>query len=484
MFVNDRARALKAASLTILFLMSVTASAAFAQNGEMPLSGSKEAVALFNQGRQKTENLENPGTLFDQAVQKDPNFALGHIYAGQNNRDTQKHLGIALQLIDKASPGEREWILAAKALNDGDGAGRRTHLENLLKLHPKDKRAHSLMGIYYRNNGDETSALRHFNEAISIDKKYAPAYNNIGYSNMALGKMGDAEAAFKSYIKLIPANPNPYDSYAELLMRNGKHSDSIAQYNMALAKDPSFLASYRGIGNNHEYMGDFANARLAYQKMFDKAANDGQRDQALVYMMNSYLAQGDSKKALEYNDKRLAVAEKDNDAATLYGLHSLAAFVSLEAGNLAGAAEHFGMADKLINDPSLTGNAENRRFNSRVGRARLMAAQGNFEEANKEVLIMQEFVSTRQNVNLRRGYEQTAGFVALHNKDYAKAAEHFAKTNPTDPYMWYYRALALEGAGDSSGAADLYRKIAGWNRLVVTGYAVVRPKAIAKLQSK
>ena len=87
-----------------------------------------------------------------------------------------------------------------------------------MKLHPNDKRVHTQMAMYYRNIGDETTALRHFSESTKLDKKYAPAYNNIGYSNMAVGKYDEAEAAFKTYIKLIPNNPNPYDSYAELLM--------------------------------------------------------------------------------------------------------------------------------------------------------------------------------------------------------------------------------------------------------------------------
>ncbi len=114
-----------------------------------------------------------------------------------------------MTLVDKVSPGEREWILAAKEQADGNLAGRKGHLEQLLKLHPTDKRVHSQMGFYYRSIGDDTTALQHFTQSVKLDKNYAPAYNNIGYSNMALDKYADAEAAFKTYIKLIPKNPTP-----------------------------------------------------------------------------------------------------------------------------------------------------------------------------------------------------------------------------------------------------------------------------------
>jgi tetratricopeptide (TPR) repeat protein len=308
MITDKIGRGLSTAILVMTFLIAA-APAAFAQSGEMPLTASKEALTLFKQGLEKAENLQDPGTLFDQAVQKDPNFAFGYLYAGQNNRERQQNLQKAVSLADKASPGEREWILAVQDQNNGNQAGNFAHLEQLLKLHPRDKRVQSQMAFYYRRSGDETTALKYFNESVKLDPKYAPAYNNIGYSDMALEKYADAEAAFKMYIKLIPDNPNPYDSYAEMLMRTGKYDESIKQYNMALSKDPAFIASYRGIGNNYAYKGDYGKARETYQVMFNKASNDANRDQALSSTMNAWLAEGIVDKALEVNDQRIAMAE-------------------------------------------------------------------------------------------------------------------------------------------------------------------------------
>ena len=58
------------ATLAVLILGLVFVPILRAQNKEVPLTGSKEAVALFIQGREKVENLEDPGTLFDQAIEK------------------------------------------------------------------------------------------------------------------------------------------------------------------------------------------------------------------------------------------------------------------------------------------------------------------------------------------------------------------------------------------------------------------------------
>jgi tetratricopeptide (TPR) repeat protein len=457
--------------------------AAFAQSGEMPLTASKEALSLFRQGLEKAENLEDPGTLFDQAVAKDPNFAFGYLFAGQNNVEFRQNLEKAVSLADKASPGEREWILAQQDLNNGNQVGARAHLEKLMQLHPRDKRVHAQMGNYFRGIGDETSALKHFSESVRIDKNYAPAYNNIGYSNMGLGKYAEAEAAFRTYIKLIPNNPNPYDSYAELLMNTGKYDESIQQYSMALAKDPTFIASYRGMGNDYAYKGDYEKSRAMYQMMYDKSTNDGTRDQALSSTMNAWIAEGKIDKAMEVNSRRIALAEKAGDVQAMWNLHNLAGFVNVETGNLDAAARQYEMASKLAGDPSLpAAQAGTRRFNAGVQRARYLAATGDFAGARKELDAAWAFVVESKNVNQERNYNQAAGYLELKQKNYAKAGEFFAKANPNDPFVWYYSAVALEGAGDTKSAAANYRRIAGWNQLDTTGHALVRSRAMERAQ--
>jgi tetratricopeptide (TPR) repeat protein len=447
----------------------------------MPLTASKEALALFVQGRDKVENLEDPGALFEQAIQKDPEFAMAYLFAGRGNPEFRKNVEKAATLADKASPGEREWILAARDQSEGNPSGRKEHLDQLLKLHPSDKRAHSQMGFYYRSVGDDATALRHFSEAVKLDKNYAPAYNNIGYSNLSLGKYADAERAFKTYIKLIPKNPNPYDSYAELLMKTGKYDESIKQYNRALAADPTFVNSYRGIGNNYAYKGDYAKARESYQRMFDKAPDDGQRDLALVSAMNSYVAEGKTVEALAANERRREMAEKAGDIPALINITTAAGFILIESGRLDDAAKQFEKADRLREDPSLTATVrENRRFGGMRNRARLSIARQEFDPAKAQLEEMRQYLSSRKNPNQERGYNETAGFLELGQKNYAKALEYFAKADTNDPYVWYYQAVASEGAGDNKSAAALYRKVGNWNQLDATGHAVVRERAAAR----
>src|SRR5689334_576704 len=136
MSIDKARKRVRTAALAILSVIFISAPAVFAQNKEVPLTGSKEAVALYIQGRDKAENLEDPGTLFDQAIQKDPNFAMAYLLAGNTNMEFRSNLAKAVALADKVSPGEREWILAVNEQSNGNPTAWKAHLDQLLKLHP------------------------------------------------------------------------------------------------------------------------------------------------------------------------------------------------------------------------------------------------------------------------------------------------------------------------------------------------------------
>jgi tetratricopeptide (TPR) repeat protein len=473
----------KAALLTALFLLAF-APALYARQskGEMKLTASKEALALFMQGREKVENLEDQGTLFEQAIRKDPNFAIAYLYAGRTNQDFWNNLAKAVSLADKVSPGEREWILAAKAQAEGNLPEAKTHLDQLLKLHPGDVRAQVQMANYYGNIGDDVNSLKHFTQATALDKTYAPAYNSIGYANFRLGRYDAAEQAFKTYIKLIPNNPNPYDSYAELLMKTGRYDESIRQYNMALAKDAAFVNSYRGVGDNYAYKGDFAKARETFQRMYEKAPDDNWRDLALISLVNSYVLEGKTDEALKAHDRRRELAEARKDTQALIGIHANAAFMLAEAGRFEEAAKELEASDKLREDESLPAAfRKNARYGKAQNHAFLLIKQQQFDPAGSQVEEIGRLVAAKKNPNWERGYNTTLGHLELGRKNYAKAIEDFAKGQPNDPYAWYYTAAAYEASGDRKKAAELYQRVVAWNSLDDTGYYIVRPRAAAKV---
>ena len=96
-----------------------------AQKGEMPITtSSKEALKLFSAGVDKMENIERAAAviLFDQAIEKDPEFALAYLYrahAGGGSKVFHQNLDKAVSLIDSTLS-----TVANTSLGNCDGIAR------------------------------------------------------------------------------------------------------------------------------------------------------------------------------------------------------------------------------------------------------------------------------------------------------------------------------------------------------------------------
>ena len=466
---------------------AVVAQKGPAQKGEMPITtSSKEARVLFEGGRERFDNVEFDAAapLFDQAIQKDPAFAMAYVHRAQSGGGFtvfRQNLAKAVSLIDKVSPGEQHWIRAVEAQADGNSAKQQEHLEQLVTLFPSDRRVHELVGTYYQfARADPKKALEHFTKATELDPKSAAAYNAIGYCQSALENHAAAESAFKTYISLRPSTPNPYDSYAELLMKIGKFDESITQYRKALAVDPSFIASLSGIGDNLMFKGDFVKARETYEQQFQKAPNINGRIGALNNIAASYVYEGNTAEALKALDRLRTVAEKENQTPGVIGAHNTASLILLEANRIEDASAHLDKANQVRDASSLPAPVKDGgRIVATLGRARILAAQKKPDAAAAEVAKVTPQIEQRKNPFEERFRHQTLGLLELEQGRYQQALDHLAKAGLTDPYVLYYQAVAHEKKGDSEAASKLYTRVANWNSTSL-GHAIVRSRAIAK----
>jgi tetratricopeptide (TPR) repeat protein len=457
------------------------------KTGELTITtSSKPALALFEQAREKLDNAELTAAapLLDQAIQKDPDFAMAYAYralAGGGFNVLRANMVKALSLKDKVSPGERHWILAQEARFDGNLPEAKQHGDALLKLYPQDKRVAQLAGSFLGDSpADLGAALRLYEKATVIDTRFASAYNQIGRAQSRLGDYTAAEAAFKQYIVLRPGSPNPYDSYAELLMKMGRYDDSIAQYQKALEKDPRFSSALAGIGHNDVFKGNYAKGRQSYQREFDESPNVNGKMGSLFWTSTSYVHEGNTLQALKAIEQQRAFAAKENLVPTVIGTHQQAAFILAESGDLAGSVKHIETASRLVEESQLpAATKEAARLRVMLARARILTAVHEFDSAKALVAKCQAMVDASKNPAEERALQGVVGMLELEQGHNDQALAHFAKADPESAYDLFYTAVAQEHKGDKVEAARLYSKVAAWNQNNL-GYAVVRSRAQAK----
>src|SRR5262245_38204622 len=191
-----------------------------AKSEKVPITtASEEARKLYVDGRDLLERLRGTDgrRLFEQAVGKDPNFALAYVGLANTsgtNREFVDAVTKAVALADKVSEGERHQILALDSALKGDPSGNLMHVKELVRLFPNDERAHTQLGVLYFGRQDYSNAIAEFEKSISINSRFSPPYNQLGYAYKFTDRLKEAEGVFKKYTELIPDDPNPYDSYA------------------------------------------------------------------------------------------------------------------------------------------------------------------------------------------------------------------------------------------------------------------------------
>src|SRR5258708_2370188 len=150
-----------------------------ARGGKVPITTqSEDARKEFLQGRDLSEKLLAQDSLqhFDRALTFDPNFAFAEL-ARANNSPTAKeffeHLNKAVGLADKASDGEKLFILANQAGANGDVPKQKDFLDKLVAAYPNDERAQFVVGNYYFGQQEYGPAIEHYQKATELAPNYS-----------------------------------------------------------------------------------------------------------------------------------------------------------------------------------------------------------------------------------------------------------------------------------------------------------------------
>ena len=477
--------------ISIFTLVLVGIGYTIDKDGKIPITtSSDEALKYFLQGRDLFEKLRLQESLqyFEKAVAVDPNFALGHLFFAQAQPSAKgffEQLNKAVALADKASEGERLWILGFQAGVNAFLMKQGEYYQELIKAYPNDERAHNLLGIHYFAQQEWSQAVEAFKNATKINPDFSQPYNQLGYAYRFLEDYTNAEKAFKAYIERIPDDPNPYDSYAELLMKMGKYDASIESYKQALSVNPNFVASHIGIATNLNYMGKHEAARKQLQKLYDMARNDGERRAAHFATAVSYIDEGKQEQALEELKKQYALAEKINDAAAMAGDLIAMGNILFEAGKFDKAIAKFEKALKQIEESELSQEVkDNAKRGFLFNSARVAMKKKNIAEAKAKCNEFRKQVEAINNPFQIRLSHELAGMIALEEKNYDKALAELQQANQQNPYNLYRMALAYEGKGDKEQAEAFCQKATKFNALNNLNQAFVRNKSKQILVAK
>jgi len=196
--------------------------------------------------RRSGDNIPKAIELYEQAIARDPNYALA--YAGLAN---------AYVLLPFYTGARRSDSLA-KA---------REAALKALQLDPKVAEAHAALGKFDFFNMDLAGSMREYQRAIELKPNYATAHQWLGNDSLvSFGRFDEAIAEGKRAVELDPLSPVINSDLGVTLYLARRYDDAMEQLRKTLAIDPTFFYAHYNIGIALQLKGDLPGAITEYEK--------------------------------------------------------------------------------------------------------------------------------------------------------------------------------------------------------------------------
>ncbi|UCH10338.1 MAG: tetratricopeptide repeat protein, partial [Fidelibacterota bacterium] len=445
-------------------LLIVAFLAGCARPGEIPITTkSDKARQIYLDARDAFENVRanEARLLCSKAARLDPKFALAYLCLARATDDINERnrsLVKAIALVDKVSYGERLIIEAFHAnLVENDRVTWARKIRQLARRFPEDKQANNELGNVYRYYYDDhAKAIRYYNKAIAIDSAYAPPYNNLGYAYRADGQYDLAERAFRDYIRLIPDQPNPYDSMGDLLTKMGHFEEANEYYRQAIDRNPTFSFSQRKIGFNLGYLGRYQEGQAAILDAVDMTVTPPTKVVEMIFLGFYYVERGLIDEALAQFDVCIQTATEKELPQFQIGFHLNKGDIYRQTNQYDLAEQSYAAGREVLGAVELP-NLESQIFERIITwrEAYLAALRDNFDSAFEIAGQLEARIKAERTPDdMRNIIYPLLGMINLEQENYEEAIKHFRKSNPENPFILYYFALALDSAGHAERAQE------------------------------
>ena len=116
------------------------------------------------------------------------------------------------------------------------------------------------------SRGNYVDAIKYFNEVLKIDASNFSAWNNLGQTYRANGKIKLAENCFMKAIAVKPSFPEPHMNLGLIYSSLGKYEKAISYYLRALKAKEAYPQAYYNLAIGYAALGKTDNAISSYSK--------------------------------------------------------------------------------------------------------------------------------------------------------------------------------------------------------------------------
>jgi serine/threonine-protein kinase len=239
------------------------------------------------------EGLDKAVYYFQQAIEKDPNYALGYALLADSYQ-------LIVYYKFNTEPPEVLLLKAKRAA------------ERALELDDTLAEAHTAMAsIQIGDDADTESVERSFKRAIALNPNYATVHVRYGWFLSFRGSLDDVLREMRRAQELDPLSPTTNGALAGALIYARQYDEVIKYSRRALELEPNSYISVLNLGIAYEQKGMYDQAIATYQKALELNSKSWEPLAALAHV---YAVSGRKPEAEKLLSKLHAIAKQDKEA--------------------------------------------------------------------------------------------------------------------------------------------------------------------------
>ncbi len=262
------------------------------------------AYTLYLEGRyclsQRTPiMLDRALKRFEEAVARDPHLAAA--YAGMAE--------VRILLGGGQFPGDGSRIMLGRA---------REAAQKALELDPSLAEAHTAMAlVHYRSDLAWDEAEAEFRRAIELNPNYATAHHQYAMFLAMHLRLEEARKEIAVAHKLDPLSLIISTAVGRVLHFSRRYDEAIEQCKRTIALDNNFAPAYFDLAVSCMSVGDIDSSLAAIEKMHELDKNPLRHNMMMAFV---HAARGETKEAMAWKERFLAIADDMHVPLTLFAL--------------------------------------------------------------------------------------------------------------------------------------------------------------------
>lgn len=456
---------LNALSFLMILVAPILSVANYEAKGEIPITcNSNDALQSFLNGREAFEmNRMDVALLhFNEAIIKEPSFVLAYLYkAYSSDNIAEKKINIdqALKFRNKTSEGERI-LLEMESIAPENKEGKNLQLATqLVKLYPNSGRALLIMAREYQAINDITKFRDLVRDAIQTEPTSPLGYRALAASYV-LNKPIDlvlAEKYMKKFVELRPNEALAHLALGDVYRAQMRFFDAKEAYAKAIEINPKADVAYAKRGYMNSFMGILEEAESDFQAARDLKSKKSIQDN---YLQSFLFPDSENSTFQKVTDFAYDPNSPENEH------YFCCSIIAMSKGLYAPPVESLDetecLGQALLKEtvaPDVSKMLSNFAFLSSI-RA---IEDGNFELATQKIDEFDHLTMGAKDPKSSPVYNYLTGLNHLKQKQYARAINHYQKSDLGNACVKFELGLAYDGVGNYEKARELFQEVTQCN---------------------